>query len=78
MPFTAAAVGQLGKKVVANIVAVGALAQAIGWLASEAVEDAVKRRVPAKFRELERARRCSSGRRLGAEALRGGGSARLR
>ena len=49
VPFTAAATDRLGKKVVANIVAVGVLAQAIGWLAAEAVEDAVKRRVPAKF-----------------------------
>ncbi len=68
VPFTGAAVDRLGKKVVANIVAVGTLAQAIGWLAAESVEDAVKRRVPAKFRDLN-VEALLIGRQLGMDAL---------
>jgi 2-oxoglutarate ferredoxin oxidoreductase subunit gamma len=68
VPFTAAAVERLGKKVVANIVAVGVLAETIGWLSEEAVEDAVSRRVPPKFRELN-LKALRLGRELGVEAL---------
>ena len=58
LPFTQAATDELGKKVVTNIVAVGALVRLSGVLPSEAVERAVLSRVPARFRELnERAYR---------------------
>jgi 2-oxoglutarate ferredoxin oxidoreductase subunit gamma len=50
--FTQAAGQQLGKTVVANIVAVGALVELIGWLPADAVQAAVERRVPERFREL--------------------------
>lgn len=52
LPFARVAVAQLGKAVVANIVALGALVALTGLLPADAVEQAVTRRVPAQFREL--------------------------
>ncbi len=52
IPFAQMAVERLGTKVVANIVAVGALVSLTRLLPPEAVEEAVTRRVPARFREL--------------------------
>ncbi len=52
LPFTQAAADELGKKVVANIVALGALVALGDVLPAEAVEESTSRRVPAKFREL--------------------------
>jgi len=52
LPFARVAVEQLGKVVVANIVALGALVALTGLLPADAVEQAVTRRVPAPFREL--------------------------
>jgi len=52
LPFTRTAVEQLGKVVVANIVAVGALVAASEVLPAYAVEAAVVKRVPERFREL--------------------------
>ncbi len=69
VPFTAAAVERLGKKVVANIIAVRVLAQAMGdWVSAAGVEDAVTRRVPAKFRDLN-LQALAIGHELGLEAL---------
>jgi 2-oxoglutarate ferredoxin oxidoreductase subunit gamma len=50
--FTRAAGSRLGKTMVANIVAVGAMVELIGWLPYDAVLAAVERRVPERFREL--------------------------
>ena len=52
LPFTQAATDELGKKVVTNIVAVGALVAVSGVLPADAVRDAVVSRVPARFKEL--------------------------
>lgn len=52
LPFTQVASDELGKKVVTNIIAVGALARVSGVLPVDAVRDAVLSRVPARFREL--------------------------
>ncbi|PLX48003.1 MAG: 2-oxoglutarate ferredoxin oxidoreductase subunit gamma [Desulfobulbaceae bacterium] len=51
LPFTAMA-RELGKELVANIIAVGAVARLCGKVSLESVEKAVIARVPAKFREL--------------------------
>jgi 2-oxoglutarate ferredoxin oxidoreductase subunit gamma len=51
-PFTELAQRKLGKMVVSNIVALGALSGYLERIPLEAVEAAVARRVPAKFREL--------------------------
>ncbi len=67
LPFTQVAAEQLKKKVVTNIVAVGALAQLSGMLPADAVREAVLSRVPARFRELN-AQAFGLGLRLGAEA----------
>ena len=50
--FANLAAERLGKTVVANIVAVGAFVELTGVLPAAAVEEAVVRRVPARFREL--------------------------
>jgi 2-oxoglutarate ferredoxin oxidoreductase subunit gamma len=50
--FANLAAERLGKTVVANIVAVGAFVELTGVLPAEAVEAAVVRRVPVRFREL--------------------------
>lgn len=69
LPFTRAAEAELGKKVVTNIVAVGAFVAVSGVLPADAVREAVVSRVPARFRELnEQAYRL--GLRLGGEAAR--------
>jgi len=69
LPFARVAVERLGKAVVANIVALGALVALTGLLPAEAVEQAVKRRVPAQSRDLNvRAFR------LGGELVAGDGS----
>jgi len=73
LPFTQASQEQLGKKVVANIVAVGALVEVSGVLPADAVEQAVINRVPERFRELN-SEAFRLGRRLAAEAR--GGAAR--
>jgi 2-oxoglutarate ferredoxin oxidoreductase subunit gamma len=52
LPFTQAATDELGKKVVTNIVSLGAFVAVSGVLPPEAVEQAVLNRVPARFREL--------------------------
>lgn len=52
LPFTQVAADQLGKKVVTNIVALGALAGVSGVLPVAAVRDAVLNRVPPRFRAL--------------------------
>lgn len=52
LPFTQASADRLGKKVVANIVAVGALVAIGDFLPADEVEAAVVRRVPERFREL--------------------------
>jgi 2-oxoglutarate ferredoxin oxidoreductase subunit gamma len=52
LPFTQAATDELGKKVVTNIVSLGAFVAISGVLPPEAVEQAVLKRVPARFREL--------------------------
>jgi 2-oxoglutarate ferredoxin oxidoreductase subunit gamma len=68
LPFTQAATDDLGKKVVTNIVSLGAFVAISGVLPPEAVEQAVLNRVPARFRELnERAFRL--GLQLAEEAI---------
>ena len=67
LPFTQASQDELGKKVVANIVAVGALVEVSGVLPADAVEQAVINRVPERFRELN-TEAFRLGRRLAAEA----------
>ena len=52
LPFTQASAEHLKKTVVANIVALGALIAVGGVLPPEKVEEAVVRRVPERFREL--------------------------
>jgi 2-oxoglutarate ferredoxin oxidoreductase subunit gamma len=66
-PFTRAAAEELKKKVVTNIVALGALVESAGFLPADAVEHAVLSRVPEKFRELNR-EAFRLGRRLALEA----------
>jgi len=67
LPFTQVATDELGKKVVTNIIALGALVARSGVLPADAVEEAVLSRVPPRFRELnEKAYRL--GLRLAAEA----------
>ena len=68
LPFSQVAADELGKKVVTNIVAVGALAQISGVLPVDVVRDAVVSRVPARFRELN-AQAYELGLRLGEEAV---------
>lgn len=68
LPFTQVASDELGKKVVTNIVAVGALARISGALPIEAVREAVVSRVPARFRELNE-QAYELGLRLGEEAV---------
>ena len=68
LPFTQAASDELGKKVVTNIIAVGALARISGVLPVDAVLDAVVNRVPARFKELNE-QAYDLGLRLGGEAL---------
>jgi len=68
LPFTQVASDDLGKKVVTNIVAVGALARVSGVLPVDAVRDAVLSRVPARFKELN-GQAFDLGLRLGQEAL---------
>ena len=67
LPFTQVATDELGKKVVTNIVAVGALAQLSAVLPNDAVRDAVLSRVPPRFKELN-AQAFDLGLRLGEEA----------
>ena len=68
LPFTQVATDELGKTVVTNIIAVGALARISEVLPVEAVRDAVLNRVPAKFKELNE-RAYDLGLRLGEEAV---------
>jgi 2-oxoglutarate ferredoxin oxidoreductase subunit gamma len=68
LPFTQVASDDLGKKVVTNIVAVGALARVSGVLPVDSVRDAVLSRVPARFKELNE-QAFDLGLRLGEEAL---------
>jgi 2-oxoglutarate ferredoxin oxidoreductase subunit gamma len=75
LPFTKAATDELGKKVVTNIVSLGAFVAISGVLPADAVERAVLNRVPARFRELnEQAFRL--GLRLAGELAGAGGSQR--
>jgi 2-oxoglutarate ferredoxin oxidoreductase subunit gamma len=67
LPFTQVASDELGKKVVTNIVAVGALAQLSAVLPADAVRDAVLSRVPPRFRDLN-AQAFDLGLRLAEEA----------
>ncbi len=68
LPFTQAAMDDLGKKVVTNIVAIGTFAAVGGVLPVDAVRQAVVNRVPARFKELNE-QAYDLGLRLGAEAL---------
>jgi 2-oxoglutarate ferredoxin oxidoreductase subunit gamma len=68
LPFTQVASDELGKKVVTNIVALGALARIGEVLPVDAVRDAVLSRVPPRFKELN-AQAFDLGLRLGEEAL---------
>jgi 2-oxoglutarate ferredoxin oxidoreductase subunit gamma len=68
LPFTQVASDELGKKVVTNIVAVGAFARITEVLPVDAVREAVVSRVPARFKELNE-RAFELGLRLGDEAL---------
>jgi 2-oxoglutarate ferredoxin oxidoreductase subunit gamma len=68
LPFTQVASDELGKKVVTNIVAVGALVAVSGVLPVEAVLQAVVSRVPARFKELNE-QAYDLGLRLGEEAV---------
>ena len=68
LPFTQAASDELGKKVVTNIVAVGALVAVSGVLPADAVREAVVSRVPPRFRELNE-QAYGLGLRLGEEAV---------
>jgi 2-oxoglutarate ferredoxin oxidoreductase subunit gamma len=65
--FTEAATEQLKKAVVANIVAVGALVEVAGLVPAEAAEQAIVKRVPERFRELN-VEAFRLGRRLASEA----------
>lgn len=64
-PITATAV-ELGQKVVANVVALGALNALAAVVSSESLEEAVLRRVPEKHRELN-AKALEAGQTLVAE-----------
>jgi 2-oxoglutarate ferredoxin oxidoreductase subunit gamma len=68
LPFTQVASDDLGKKVVTNIVAVGALAVISEVVPVDAVRDAVLSRVPPRFKELN-GQALDLGLRLGEEAL---------
>jgi 2-oxoglutarate ferredoxin oxidoreductase subunit gamma len=68
LPFTQVASDELGKKVVTNIVAVGALARISEVLPVNAVRNAVLSRVPARFKALNE-QAFNLGLRLGEEAL---------
>jgi len=68
LPFTQLASDELGKKVVTNIVALGALARVSEVLPVDAVREAVLSRVPAKFKELNE-QAFDLGLRLGGEAV---------
>jgi 2-oxoglutarate ferredoxin oxidoreductase subunit gamma len=68
LPFTQAASDELGKKVVTNIIAVGALARISAVLPADAVRDAVVSRVPPRFRELNE-QAYDLGLKLGGEAV---------
>jgi 2-oxoglutarate ferredoxin oxidoreductase subunit gamma len=68
LPFTQVASDDLGKKVVTNIVAVGALALISEVVPVDAVRDAVLSRVPPRFKELN-GQAFDLGLRLGEEAL---------
>ena len=52
LPFTHLAETELGKAIAANIVMLGALQQLTGVVRADALEDAVRRRLPAKIVEL--------------------------
>ena len=52
LPFTQLAESELGKAIAANIVMLGALQELTGVVGAEALEDAVRRRLPAKIVEL--------------------------
>jgi 2-oxoglutarate ferredoxin oxidoreductase subunit gamma len=67
LPFTQVASDELGKKVVTNIVAVGALARLSAVLPADAVRDAVLSRVPPRFKDLN-AQAFDLGLRLAEEA----------
>jgi 2-oxoglutarate ferredoxin oxidoreductase subunit gamma len=68
LPFTQAATVELGKKVVTNIVAVGAVVAVSDVLPVDAVRQAVVSRVPARFKELNEDA-YGLGLRLGEEAV---------
>jgi 2-oxoglutarate ferredoxin oxidoreductase subunit gamma len=67
LPFTQVASDELGKKVVTNIVALGALVRVSGVLPVDEVRTAVLSRVPARFKELN-ARAFDLGVQLGEES----------
>jgi 2-oxoglutarate ferredoxin oxidoreductase subunit gamma len=52
LPFTHLAETELGKAIAANIVMLGALQELTGVIGADALEDAVRRRLPAKIVEL--------------------------
>ena len=70
LPFTQIARQELGKEMVANIVALGALAKISGVVAVDSLEKAVLARVPAGTEDLNR-RALAAGVAAAAEFLRG-------
>ena len=52
LPFAELAQQELGRVVVANVIAVGALGELTGLVSLEALQDALRRRLPAKILEL--------------------------
>jgi 2-oxoglutarate ferredoxin oxidoreductase subunit gamma len=66
-PFTQVAKEQLGKVVVTNIVSLGALTEHLEPISHQAVEVAVARRVPSKFKDLNM-KALAAGRELGRPA----------
>ena len=52
LPFAELAQQKLGKVVVANVIAVGALVELTGLVSREALQEALRRRLPAKILDL--------------------------
>ena len=64
----ATAAGQLKNSQVANLIWVGVIASVTGWIHLDAINEAVKQRVPARFLELN-LRALEKGLELGREAV---------
>lgn len=74
LPFTSAARDKLGKPMVANVVALGALAEATGLVSRRALEKALLARVPAGTEALNK-KALALGARLVRESAEGSGQA---